>query len=515
MNTTRSESVPEPGIILATLNARYIHSSLGLRYLLANMGSLRPRTRLLEFTISTRPIDIIEHLLRTKPAIIGLGVYIWNTSETLQVVRLLKTISPQTIIILGGPEVSYETEQQEVTALADYIITGQADLAFAEVCTQILDGKKPLQKVIQPAPFKLADIRLPYHEYTDEDIRNRIIYVEASRGCPFRCEFCLSSLDKTVYPFDLDLFLNEMEKLFQRGVRSFKFIDRTFNLKISSSIRIMEFFLQKMQQHKVYLHFELVPDHLPEKLKSTIQQFPEHSLQFEIGIQSLNPDIQQLISRKQDNQKVVQNLHWLRQYSHAHIHADLIIGLPGETIESFATGFDRLVELEPHEIQVGILKRLRGTPIIRHTDEFDIRYNPQAPYEILSNKLISFKEMQRLKRFARYWDMIANSGRFKFIRPVLLGETPFENFIRLSDWLHANTDQTHHIALPRLFRLLYHYMTEELKLEQKQVTEILKKDYSLSGLKGQPPFGNNQNNKNSRTAHRGSESRQKRHQQGR
>lgn len=511
MNTAKSEPVRAPGIILATLNARYIHSSLGLRYLLANMGSLRPHTRLLEFTINTRPIDIVENLLRTKPAIIGLGVYIWNASETLQVVRLLKEVSPETIIILGGPEVSYETGEQEITTLADYTISGQGDLAFAEVCTQILDGKKPLQKVIHPAPFKLADIQLPYYEYSDEDIRNRVIYVEASRGCPFRCEFCLSSLDKTVYPFDLDIFLNEMENLFQRGVRSFKFIDRTFNLKIASSIRIMEFFLQKMQQQRVYLHFELVPDHLPEKLKSTIQQFPEHSLQFEIGIQSLNLDIQQLISRKQDNHKVEQNLQWLRQHSHAHIHADLIIGLPGESIESFAAGFDRLVKMAPHEIQVGILKRLRGTPIIRHSNEFDIRYNPQAPYEILSNKLISFSEMQRLKRFARYWDMIANSGRFKFIKNVLLGETPFENFIHLSDWLYENTDQTHHIALPRLFRLLYRFMTEEMNLEQAQVTELLNKDYNLSGLKGQLPFTNNQNNKNSRTAHRGSESRQKRH----
>lgn len=404
-------------IILSTLNARYFHASLGLRYLLANMGELREQTQLIEFIINNRPIDIVERLLQDNPKIIGLGVYIWNAEETLQVVKLLKKVSPETIVILGGPEVTYETEQQEITALADYVITGQADITFRDVCSDILNNKKPFQKIIKAEHFKLDEICLPYAEYNDEDIKNRVIYVEASRGCPFKCEFCLSSLDKTVYPFDLDLFLGEMQTLFDRGVRSFKFIDRTFNLKVATSIRIMEFFLEKMeldseQPEKVYLHLELIPDNLPEKLKAALQKFPVDSLQFEIGIQSLNPDIQELISRKQDDTKVHSNLNWIRQETNAHIHADLIIGLPAETQESFAKGFNELVAMNPHEIQVGVLKRLRGTPIIRHTDEYDMRYSPTAPYEILSNNIIDFKEMQKLKRFARYWDMIANSGRF-------------------------------------------------------------------------------------------------------
>ena len=238
-------------IILSTLNARYIHASLGLRYLLANMGDLRSQTQLIEFVINSRPVDIVESLLHDNPKIIGLGVYIWNAEETLQVVKLLKKISPETIIILGGPEVTYEVEQQEITALADYVITGQADIAFKQTCENILKNKKPLQKVIKAQAFKLAEINFPYTEYTDEDIKNRVIYVEASRGCPFKCEFCLSSLDKTVYPFNLELFLAEIQNLFDRGVRSFKFIDRTFNLKIASSVKIMEFFLEKMASNKI------------------------------------------------------------------------------------------------------------------------------------------------------------------------------------------------------------------------------------------------------------------------
>lgn len=503
---------PDISIILSTLNARYIHASLGLRYLLANMGDLREQTQLKEFIINSRPIDIVESLLQDTPKIIGLGVYIWNAEETLQVVKLLKKVSPETIVILGGPEVTYEVEQQEITTLADYVITGQADLTFRDTCAKILKNEKPVEKIIRSLPFKLNEINLPYSEYTDEDIKNRVIYVEASRGCPFKCEFCLSSLDKTVYPFDLDLFLAEMQKLFDRGVRSFKFIDRTFNLKISTSIKIMEFFLDKMKNEKVYLHFELVPDHLPEKLKAVLQRFSEDSLQFEIGIQSLNPDIQDLISRKQDNDKVHQNMNWIRQNTQAHIHADLIIGLPGENVESFSSGFNALVEMNPHEIQVGILKRLRGTPIIRHTDEYDMRYSPTAPYEILSNNIIDFSMMQKLKRFARYWDMIINSGRFKHTKSFMLGNDAFANFLTLSNWLHAETDQTHHIALPRLFKLLRQAMTEVLELDEQKTVDFLLQDYAESGIKGQPKFMTQEHSQAIKPLKRRSESRQKRHQ---
>lgn len=498
-----------PQIILSTLNARYFHASLGMRYLLANMNHLREQTQLIEFIINNRAVDIVEALLQNKPKIIGLGIYIWNAEESLQVVKLLKQVSPETIIILGGPEVTYETDQQEITSLADYVITGQADISFRNICDDILHNKKPLQKVIKAEHFKLSEINLPYSEYNDEDIKNRVIYVEASRGCPFKCEFCLSSLDKTVYPFELELYLSEMQKLFDRGVRSFKFIDRTFNLKIATSIKIMAFFLDRMDEDKVYLHFELIPDHLPEKLKTVMQRFPDDSLQFEIGIQSLNPDIQSIISRKQDDEKVHLNMNWIRQNTHAHIHADLIIGLPGETVESFAKGFNQLVEMDPHEIQVGVLKRLRGTPIIRHTSEYDMRYNPSAPYEILSNNIIDFTTMQKLKRFARYWDMIANSGRFKHTKRFLLGIDPFNNFLTLSNWLHKETTQTHNIALPRLFSLLKRVMLEVLLLDEKETIELLTKDHYANGAKGIPEFVSH---KKQEINKRRTESRQKRHQ---
>lgn len=478
-----------PQILLSTLNARYIHASLGLRYLKANMDELDSETVICEFTINQRADFIAESILALEPVIVGFGVYIWNCEETHRVVALLKTLRPDLIIILGGPEVSYEHQEQPLVALADYLITGQADLAFARLCRQILGDKPVAEKIIDAHPEPLPFLKLPYAHYSDEDIRNRVLYVEASRGCPFKCEFCLSALDKTATPFDLNEFLEQMQNLYDRGACHFKFVDRTFNLKIANSLRILEFFLDKLQERELFLHFELIPDRLPEELKAVLPRFPAGSLQFEIGVQSFNPDVQQSISRKQDNEKTANNLTWIRQNTHAHIHADLIFGLPGETLQSFASGFNKLYQLKPHEIQLGILKRLRGTPIIRHTSDFDMRYNPAPPYNILSTSVIEFPLMQRFTRFARYWDLIANSGRFGKTLPVIMGEAPFDNFFRLTDSIYAQSGQTHRIALRKLFDYLYLAMTGPLGISPEHATAILEEDFANSGQKGffRPP----------------------------
>jgi radical SAM superfamily enzyme YgiQ (UPF0313 family) len=395
-------------ILITTLNARYHHASLGLRYLLANMGELKARTHLREYVINERPIDIVEDLLSYQPAIVGFGVYIWNIEETAKIVALLKQVRPDICIVIGGPEVSYEYADLPITKLADHLINGTADLAFADLCQRKLAGETITDKVLAAPSVLLNDLALPYREYTDKDIEERFIYVEASRGCPFKCEFCLSALDKTAWPFDTARFLEEMRILYERGARHFKFVDRTFNLNIAISTQILEFFLAHLDE-SLFLHFELIPDRLPETLKDLIVQFPPGSLQFEIGIQTFNLDVQALISRKQDNEKAEENLVWLQKNTHAHLHVDLIAGLPGEDLESFATGFDKLVQLDPHEIQVGILKRLRGTPIIRHTQGYGLRFNPAPPYTVLSTDCINFTDMQRINRFARFWDLIANS----------------------------------------------------------------------------------------------------------
>ena len=289
-------------IVLATLNAKYIHAAFGLRYLLANLGELRPRAALLEFDIHQQPAQIAEKILAENPKIIGLGVYIWNVTPMTEVVSALKRIRPEVIVILGGPEVSYEVDRQEIIRLADYVVTGEADLKFAEVCGRLLAGEKPASKIIPselPEPSRLA---APYEYYTDEDVAHRVIYVEASRGCPFSCEFCLSSLDVPVRQFPLPALLGNLEELLRRGVRQFKFVDRTFNLNITTSKTLLQFFLDR-HQPGLFVHFEMIPDRLPEALREVIAKFPPGALQFEVGIQTFNPQVSQLISRRQDGSR--------------------------------------------------------------------------------------------------------------------------------------------------------------------------------------------------------------------
>ena len=474
-------------IVLATLNAKYIHASLGLRYLLANMGALKPQTALREFTIARKPQDIADELLALQPRIIGFGVYIWNVAQTCEVVRLLKISRPDIKIVLGGPEVSHEVDGQTIVQLADHVITGWGDVSFPKLCQALLYGPQPLMKIIAGEQPPLDQITLPYREYTDGDLAHRLLYVEASRGCPFKCEFCLSSLDKTAWAFDLEAFLIELEMLYQRGARNFKFVDRTFNLKIDASVRILQFFLDRMVDG-LFIHFEVIPDQLPDKLKAMIAKFPLGVLQFEVGIQSFNIEVQQRISRRQDNDKTVANLSWLVTESNAHLHTDLIFGLPGESLASFAVGFDRLYLLKPHEIQLGILKRLRGTPIARHTVEYAMVYDDAPPYTVQQTGAVTADEMQRFTRLARYWDLIANSARFKKSLRLLIdhGDSPFLEFLDFSDWLWGSTHLTSGLTPEALVDLLFDFLTTARSTDPQLARETLLVDYLQSGARAKP-----------------------------
>lgn len=477
-------------IILSTLNARYAHSAFGLRYLLANLGDLRERARILEFDIKQRPVDVAEQILQAQPKIVGLGIYIWNAALSAEVVGILKAVRPSILVVLGGPEVSYETEQQEIACRADYVITGEADDEFRLLCEDLLAGKRRPGKIIPAQLPNVTRLVPPYAHYTEKDIAHRTLYVEASRGCPFSCEFCLSSLDIPVRAFPLSDFLSQLDQLLDRGATQFKFVDRTFNLVESTGKRILEFLLRRYRPG-CFFHFEMVPDRLPESLRSLIKQFPPGALQFEVGVQTFNEEVASLISRRQNYTRLEDNLNFLRRETGVHVHADLIVGLPGESIESFASGFDRLVRLRPHEIQVGILKRLRGTPISRHTSEWQMVYNPQAPYEILSNKLIDFAAMQRLRRFARFWDLVGNSGNFRDTVPLLwstASQSPFIEFDRFSGWVYERIGRTDSIALSTLGEALFTYLIDVLGLQPDTVATSLWTDYQRGGRFDRPSF---------------------------
>jgi radical SAM superfamily enzyme YgiQ (UPF0313 family) len=547
-----------PRIVLATLNARYIHAALGLRYLLANLdrhggAGLRALAELREYTISRSAPEVVADLLATlgpasdtAPQIVGFGVYIWNVTQSTEVIRLLKVARPDLKIVLGGPEVSHETDQQAITRLADHVITGWGDVSFAKLCRALLDGPQPLMKIIPGEQPPLAELALPYGEYSAADLAHRLLYVEASRGCPFKCEFCLSALDKTAWGFELDRVLAALDTLYQRGARTFKFVDRTFNLKIEHSVRILQFFLDVMasqpnraqtsptqlapdsvtasaprqsmeprshglprcarndsQNAGLFLHFEVIPDHLPERLRAMLAQFPPGVLQLEVGVQTFNVAVQQTISRRQDNIATEANLRWLLAHTHAHLHVDLIFGLPGETLQSFADGFDRLLTIGPHEIQLGILKRLRGAPIARHSAAHGMVYASEPPYSVQHTGAVDAATLQRFSRFARYWDVLANSGRFTQTLALLLhaapagaavnpddtqaaawGASPFWRFLALSDWLWQRHGATHKLSPELLVDALFDYLSHSLSADG--VRQALLSDYIASGARSNP-----------------------------
>lgn len=479
-------------IVLTTLNARYAHASFGLRYLMANLGDLQARAVMLEFDIHQRPSMVAEKILAHQPRIVGLGVYIWNVIQMTEVARDLRARDPAVDIVVGGPEVSFEVDQQEICSIANYVVTGEADHTFPVLCRKILESQPPATRIVESPPADVRKLASPYSLYNEEDIAHRVIYVEASRGCPFTCEFCLSSLDVPLRRFPLETLLPEFQSLLDRGVQVFKFVDRTFNLSIKYSMQLMEFFLQRYRPG-LFLHFEMIPDRLPEELRTIIKAFPRGSLQFEVGIQTFNLEVAERIRRKQDYDKSVDNLRFLLDETGSYIHADLIFGLPGESYESFAAGFDRLVALRPQEIQVNVLKRLRGTPITRHDAEWQMVYSQTAPYDVLHNKLIDVETMQRLRCFAKFWDLYSNSGNFIESTPLLWRSgTSFHRFMAFSDWLITRTGKTYGLSLDELAKCLFDYLTNDAKTElgapAGEIAQVLWRDYSRGAQRDMPVF---------------------------
>jgi radical SAM superfamily enzyme YgiQ (UPF0313 family) len=495
-------------IIIAAFNARYAHCSFSARYLMANLGELERQAGLLEFDLTVQPRIAAEKILAHNPRIVSIGCYIWNIDLTTQVAALLKRIRPDIALVLGGPEISYETEQQEIFQYADHVICGEGEVEFPKLCHQVLNhedtkNSKPSKrtlddpscssslrgKIIGAEPVDVTQIEMPYHLYTDEDIAHRAIYVEASRGCPFHCEYCMSSLDSCVRYFPKERFLDAMQLLLDRGAHIFKFVDRSVNIDIAFALEILAFFRERYTPGMM-LHFEVIPDRLPDELMDAVKECRSGMLQFEIGIQTFNEEVAHRIRRPLNIDQIEANMRRLRAETGVHIHADLIAGLPGEDIESFEAGFNRLLALNPQEIQLGILKRLRGAPIDRHTCEWNMVYSPHAPYEILQTNLIPFEQMQRIQRFARYWNLTVNNGQFIQTAPLIWQEvaSPFGAFMQWSDWLYAQTNTTGNLHMVRLAKLLMQYLAEEKGIQGKTIAEALWNDYQRGNRPDVPGF---------------------------
>ncbi|MBP7830645.1 MAG: DUF4080 domain-containing protein [Kiritimatiellae bacterium] len=472
-------------IVLSTLNARYIHPAFGLRCLQANLGPLRSRSRILEFDLKTVPGRAADALLAEHPRIVGLGAHIWNAEALEGLARELKSRQPDLVLVLGGPEIT--ENETGLTRLADYVIAGEGEEPFRRLCADLLESRRPAGRFIRTGPADPSTLALPYDLYSDADLAHRITYVESSRGCPYHCDYCLSAGDAPVRYFPLPPLLEALDGLLGRGAHTIKFVDRTFNLDFNRCREVLTFFLDRLRPD-LFVHFEMVPDRFPDELRGLLARFPAGSLQLEIGIQTFNPEVAARIRRPLDPGAVENNLRWLRQNTRAILHTDLIAGLPGETLQSFASGFDRLVRLEPHKIQLGILKKLHGASLARHDEAGSMRYNPRPPYEVLSTSATDEPTLTGIKRFARTWELVVNRGHFPRTAPLLWtgAASPFEAFAGFSRWLFSRFGRDFGLPLTELTDALFEFLTRVRALPPDPVAANLLKDYRGPGRKDIP-----------------------------
>ena len=501
---------PEPQpIVLTTINARHSHAALGLRYLKANAGPLAERIAIVELVLGADVETMARRLLGVlaprPPRIIGLGVYVWNVVASTALAARLRELAPDAVLVAGGPEVSHELEQQPIAALVDYVVQGPGDLAFARLATAILNGPRPLQRVISgDQPADLGELVLPYPLYDAHDIARRDLYVEASRGCPFKCAFCLSALDRTAWPFPVPPLLSALDDLHRRGARRFQLRRPHLQPQIGrqrADPRVLPRADHSAARRSCFVHFELIPDRLPPALREPIACFPPGTLQFEIGIQTFDPEVQRSIDRRQDNAAAEANLRWLRAETHAHLHVDLIAGLPGEGLAGFAAGYDRLRALRPHEIQLGLLKRLRGAPIIRHENAGRLVFEPVAPYRVTRTDALSECEIAEFEHIARVHDRVANSGRMPELAAAVLdsgstaaGPAPatapdisvsaFARLRALSAALVKRFGRSHGIGLEPLVDAVRDFAVDAGLVESDRATAMAIADYRRCGAHG-------------------------------
>jgi hypothetical protein len=478
-----------PAILLTTINAKWIHPSLALRLLKANLGDLEGDCEILELALRQPLAEKLSVLRSRRPGVLGISVSIWNHRATLELLEALEgewgprpaspapresppflASSPERrpVVVLGGPEVSSLPEEAEIFRHADYVIRGEGEETFRELCEILLgqDCGQDNRRVpptwecaqdtgspcfINGTPVDLDRIRQAYYYYSDEDLTHKLVYVESSRGCPFCCGFCQSA-DSRVREFPLEPFLDEVDRLIRRGARNFKFLDRSFNTNVTRALAIMDFFLRHIEAEPrtgapLCVHFEMFPGPFPPELRETLRRFPAGTLRLEIGIQTLNPHVSTLIKRPANGEASLELLRFLRAETRATIHADLIAALPGETIDSLAIGFDKLwlalsgptpttsgtpATAGQVEIQLGILKVLPGTPLAHHSAAWGIHHAPLPPYEALSTATLPRPDLDRVKNFARFWEILINRRPFPDLSIAPAGRPVFRHFMELS-----------------------------------------------------------------------------------
>jgi hypothetical protein len=490
-----SDSAP---ILIAAINARHSHASMGARCLLANMGDLRPQTELLEFTIQQSASEIAAVLIARAPKILALGVYIWNATRIAELLPLLRHQSPQTKIILGGPELP-SVEPPTTSSGGDFLILGEADLAFPALCHEILSSDPHGLPCLHPCPSVVVSaLRSPIFLPSNSPTPNTptpISPTACSTSNPPAAAPCAATTAspptiRTSASFPMPALLAAFDQLLARGARQFKFCDRSFNLDIPRAVEILAFFLDRFPATPASSSTsKCSPTASPPNCAKSCRASPRAPSSSKSACSRSIPHVLDTIRRPQNLERAADNLRFLREHTHAFLHTDLIAGLPGETPESFAAGFDRLVALDPHEIQLGILKKLPGAPIARHDDEFAMVYNSAPPYEILSTRDWPAEHLARTARFAHYWDAIVSSNRFLAAAPLIWQDAPsvFASFLAFSDWMAARFPREHGVPLPALVEAVFDFLTQVRGLPPDLAADALIRGYRHTGARDIPP----------------------------
>lgn len=479
-------------IILTTLNSKFIHSSLSIRYLRSYSKSIP--IELAEFTINQNLDYIVGELYKKRPDVIGFSTYIWNREETLQICETIKIIDPGIKIILGGPEVSFDGDKiLKDHWFIDFIIYGEGEVSFNQLLERIIDGglkfhdingliyrngeeiiKNPPRELIQ----NLDSIPSPYRNLED-DFENKIVYFESSRGCPFNCQFCLSSTIKGVRYFNIDRVKDDLERLIDANVGQVKFVDRTFNANKKYAMEIMNFIMEK-DPKDINFHFEVTAHLLDEEMLDFIKTAKEGLFQFEIGVQSTNEKTLKAIGRTTDIEKLKLITREIKSFKNIHQHLDLIAGLPYENYSSFRNSFNEVYEIKPEKIQLGFLKLLKGSGLRKDCEKYGMKFLDKPPYEILETSWINYSEILKLKGIEDLVEKYYNEGYFDNSLEFIIKnhyQSPFDFFEDFLDYWEYRDYHTVSHSRDRLYEILLSFYYYKGYGDLKIMNEIIKYDY--------------------------------------
>ncbi|MEL7564403.1 MAG: radical SAM protein [Dehalobacterium sp.] len=484
-------------IFLSSLNARFIHSALSLYYLRSFCQVLSHDFTIKEYTINENLLDIAGDIHREKAEMIGFSCYIWNIEPTLKLCSILKKIEPKIFIVLGGPEVSYDPEEiLKNNSFIDCVVVGEGEETFYQLVERkaqdlSLEGlsgvvfrkdRQIMRNPHRPLISKLDQITFPYSTYDLINFSGKIIYYESSRGCPFNCQYCLSSTIHGVRYFSMERVQDDLEKIILSGVKQVKFVDRTFNCHQSRTKELLSFLL-KFKERKINFHFEIAADLLDEEMIDLMGQAPAGYFQVEIGVQSTNLQVLKEIQRKMDFFQVGEAVNRLREKGNVHLHLDLIAGLPKEDMMSFEKSFNEVYDLKPDNLQLGFLKLLKGSGLRAKAEQYGLVFQDQPPYEILATNVMTFDELVELKKIEDIIEQYHNSGKYKHALIYGIncwGKGPFSFFRGLAGfWQEKSKERM--LSSDGKTKLLFQYLRKILpEQDEKLFFDLLKLDWLSS-----------------------------------